>query len=149
MCTCAWSNTNCNSNISKYYSENHFKYFFILFYRLAINYRVCDGGGQEKLEDIHQKCTLQFNNILTVPTKEVLSKLIQTIFHITSFLRYTGKSKYTAFKLVEKETPVEEIVSLKIPEHCSMNTTCNSSSIQIVVQTEFCINGKCTTVHII
>jgi hypothetical protein len=38
--------------------------FFILFNRLAINYRVCDGGGQEKLEDVHQKCTLQFNNIL-------------------------------------------------------------------------------------
>jgi hypothetical protein len=76
-----------------------------------------------------------------VPTKEVLSKLIQKIFNITSFLRYKGKSKYTAFKLVEKETPaVEESVSLKIPEHCS--TTCNSSSIQIVVQTEFSINGN-------
>ena len=114
----------------------------ILFYRLAINYRVCDGGGQEKLEDIHQMCTLQFNNILSVPTKEVLSKLIQKIFHITSFLRYKGISKYTAFKLVEKETPVEESVSLKIPEHCSTNPTCNSSNIQIVVQTEFCINGN-------
>jgi hypothetical protein len=83
---------------------------------------------------------LQFNNILSVPTKEVLSKLIQKIFNITSFLRYKGKSKYTAFKLVEKETPVEESVSLKIPEYCSI--TCTSSSIQIVVQTEFCINGN-------
>jgi hypothetical protein len=41
---------------------------------------------------------LQFNNILAVPTKEVLSKLIQKIFNITSFLRYKGKSKYTVFK---------------------------------------------------
>ena len=69
-------------------------------------------------------------------------KFCQNLFHITSFLRYKAISKYTAFKLVGKETPVEESISLKIPEHCSTNPTCNSRSIQIVVQTEFCINGN-------
>ena len=102
----------------------------ILFYRLAMYVMVV----------ARKNCTLQFNNILSVPTKEVLSKLIQKIFHITSFLRYKGKSKYTAFKLVEKETPVEESVSLKIPEHCS--TTCNTN--RILHQWK-----QCTTLHII
>lgn len=140
MCTCAWSNTNCNSNISKYYSENHFKYFFY-FILQTCNQLLCMWWWWPGKDGRYtSKVYFAVYNILTVPTKEVLSKLIQKLFNITSFLRYKGKSKYTAFKLVKKETPVDESVSLKIPEHCS--TTCNSSSIQIVVQTEFCINGN-------
>lgn len=68
-----------------------------MFHRLVINYKE-NVGGKEKLEDIYNKSCLQFSKVFVVPSKEVLSKVIQKLFHIKSVLNnYKGKSKYTVF----------------------------------------------------
>lgn len=57
-----------------YTDEAHNKNYSYHF-RLAVNY-VESETGEEKLDDLHSGCSIQFTGKVIVPTKDVLSKII-------------------------------------------------------------------------
>lgn len=55
-----------------------FQHILYIIFRLAVNY-VESEAAEEKLDDIHSKCSLQFSGKVIVPSKDVFSKEIITV----------------------------------------------------------------------
>lgn len=94
------------------------------------------------LQDIYRKCKTHFIQILTLPSKENLAKIIKKLFGIASLHRYKGKSRYAVFELSEHiaSEPVQLTEKLHIPRHCSVTKIENE--LKISYRTDFIINSK-------
>jgi hypothetical protein len=105
-------------------------------FRLAVNYMESE-AAEEKLDDIHSKCSLQFSGKAIVPSKDVFSKVIIAVFpNIKRKIRYKGKSKYIVYNLMMKvcdSAPTETLEHVIIPDYCTLtnyegNTQIRSST---------------------
>lgn len=122
-----------------------FKLVLYAIFRLAINYKESE-TAEEKLDDIHSKCSVQFCKEIIVPSKDVFSKVIIAVFpNIKRKIRYKGKSKYIVYNLTAKVcdsalTETSDNFTIRVPEYCILKHY--EGNTEIKFQTEFLINGE-------
>lgn len=100
--------------------------------------------GEEKLDDLHTECSIQFTGKVIVPTKDVLSKIILTLNPtLKRKIKYKGKSKYIVYNLIKKEPCTDATTQLCVPENCKLTINHeNQNYTKITFETKYIVNGE-------